>query len=124
GGVLHGRVAVVLLHVEGAGIGGADLAGDVGLEERLQPVGGGGGVGEGVEHLVALGIAAVVGAVGVEEVVGVDVLALAVDGGAPVARGCAHPVGQVAVGLVRRRTGRRPTGNGQRTGVHAGVEQG
>ena len=52
--VLVGRVAVVLLHVEGTGVRGPDLTWQVGLEEGLDPVGVGSGLGERVDDLSQL----------------------------------------------------------------------
>ena len=73
------EVAVVRRVAELVGDGDAELAGRVLLLERLEAVGLRDRLVHAAEGREALGVAAVVGAVGVEEVVGVDQLAAGAD---------------------------------------------
>ena len=122
--VLVGRVAVVLLHVERTRVRCADLARQVGLEHGLEAVGVRSGLGQRVDDPITLGVAAIVGAVRVEEMVGVDVLAAAVYGGAAVVGGRADPTVERPVRPVDRWRRVRRRRDRQCPGVLAGVEQG
>jgi hypothetical protein len=90
------EVAVVRRVADLVGRGGTELAGRILLGEGVQAVGLGDRV-EGSERVEPLDVAAVVGAVGVEEVVCVDQLAVAADERAAETGRRAGPVGEGGV---------------------------
>ncbi len=119
------RVAVLPLPLEAElGRGRADLAGRVVLVGRLEPVEARRGLLEGVVAGDALGVVAVVGAEGVEQVVRVDVLAVAVGGQAAEAGGLARPVVGLPVDDLRGGGDGRQRGDDRGAALLLGVQDG